>query len=100
MEWISHISKSELCLHGFPDTAWSFAPVLKSLADAGYRAVAPPLRGYPPSGLAQSGDYRVIILGRRCLRRGARQSDQVARRSRQRRRTSADEGIREHGQPG
>ena len=26
-----------LCLHGFPDTAWSFAPLLKRLADAGYR---------------------------------------------------------------
>ena len=56
-----------LCLHGFPDTAWCFVPLLKSLADAGYRAVAPFMRGYPPSGLAPDGDYRVITLGRDAL---------------------------------
>jgi len=56
-----------LCLHGFPDTAWSFAPLLKRLADAGYRAVAPFMRGYPPSGLAPDGDYRVITLGHDAL---------------------------------
>jgi len=26
---------------GFPDTAWSFVPGLKNLADAGHRAAAP-----------------------------------------------------------
>ena len=34
-----------LCLHGFPDTAWSFVPLLEHLAAAGYRAVAPFTRG-------------------------------------------------------
>ncbi|MEJ0047941.1 MAG: alpha/beta hydrolase [Rhodospirillales bacterium] len=38
-----------LCLHGFPDSAWSFAPLLAALADAGYRAVAPFMRGYAPT---------------------------------------------------
>jgi pimeloyl-ACP methyl ester carboxylesterase len=52
-----------LCLHGFPDTAWSFVPLMKRAAAAGYRAVAPFMRGYPPSGLAPDGDYRVITLG-------------------------------------
>ena len=56
-----------LCLHGFPDTAWSFVPLLEHLAAAGYRAVAPFMRGYPPSGLAPDGDYRVITLGRDAL---------------------------------
>ncbi len=28
-----------LCLHGFPDTAWSFRHLLPALADAGFRAV-------------------------------------------------------------
>jgi pimeloyl-ACP methyl ester carboxylesterase len=56
-----------LCLHGFPDTAWSFVPVLKHLAAAGYRAVAPFMRGYQPSGLAPDGDYRIITLGRDAL---------------------------------
>ena len=56
-----------LCLHGFPDTAWSFVPLLKRLADAGYRGVAPFMRGYLPSGLAPDGDYRIISLGRDAL---------------------------------
>jgi pimeloyl-ACP methyl ester carboxylesterase len=41
-----------LCLHGFPDHAESFAPLLARLAAAGYRAVAPWMRGYAPSTLA------------------------------------------------
>jgi pimeloyl-ACP methyl ester carboxylesterase len=52
-----------LCLHGFPDTPWSFGPLLKELAADGYRGVAPFMRGYPPSGLAPDGDYRVMTLG-------------------------------------
>jgi pimeloyl-ACP methyl ester carboxylesterase len=56
-----------LCLHGFPDTAWSFVPLLEHLGAAGYRAVAPFMRGYLPSGLAPDGDYRVITLGRDAL---------------------------------
>src|SRR6185503_1839257 len=38
-----------LCLHGFPDHPPTFAPLLEALAGAGYRAVAPWLRGYAPS---------------------------------------------------
>jgi pimeloyl-ACP methyl ester carboxylesterase len=38
-----------LCLHGFPDHHASFRYQLGPLADAGYRAVAPLLRGYEPS---------------------------------------------------
>lgn len=53
-----------LCLHGFPDTAWSFVPVLQRLAAAGYRAVAPFLRGYAPSSLAADGDYRITTVAR------------------------------------
>ena len=41
-----------VCLHGFPDHPESFAPVLERLAAAGYRAVAPWMRGYAPSVLA------------------------------------------------
>ncbi len=40
-----------LCLHGFPDHAPSFVPVMDQLAAAGYRAVAPWMRGYFPSVL-------------------------------------------------
>ncbi|MEM7155393.1 MAG: alpha/beta hydrolase [Myxococcota bacterium] len=38
-----------LCAHGFPDHPPSFGPLLCRLADAGYRAVAPWMRGYRPS---------------------------------------------------
>lgn len=41
-----------LCLHGFPDSVWSWVPTLDALAAAGFRAVAPALRGYAPSGPA------------------------------------------------
>ncbi|MES0875152.1 alpha/beta fold hydrolase [Sinimarinibacterium thermocellulolyticum] len=51
-----------LCVHGFPDTAYSFRPVMRRLAQAGYRAVAPFLRGYAPSGLAADGDYRLTTI--------------------------------------
>ena len=44
-----------LLLHGFPEFWWSWRHQLTALADAGYRAVAPDLRGYgasdkPPRG--------------------------------------------------
>ena len=38
-----------LCLHGFPDHYESFRHQLPMLADNGYRAVAPMMRGYEPS---------------------------------------------------
>ena len=34
-----------LCLHGFPDHARSYREQLGPLAEAGYRAIAPTLRG-------------------------------------------------------
>ena len=53
-----------ICLHGFPDTAWSFRPLLAELAAAGFRAVAPFLRGYGPTDLAPDDDYSLLALGR------------------------------------
>jgi len=38
-----------LLLHGFPDNAWTWESQLDALASAGYHAVAPFLRGYPPT---------------------------------------------------
>lgn len=52
-----------LCLHGFPDCAWSFAPMMGALAAAGYRAVAPFMRGYAPSAVPADGRYQTQILG-------------------------------------
>jgi len=38
-----------ICLHGFPDHPHSFTPILEKLADNGYWAIAPWMRGYGPS---------------------------------------------------
>jgi pimeloyl-ACP methyl ester carboxylesterase len=56
-----------LCLHGFPDTAWNMRPTLSVLAAAGYRAVAPFMRGYAPTSLAVDDDYRATTLARDAL---------------------------------
>jgi pimeloyl-ACP methyl ester carboxylesterase len=51
-----------LCLHGFPDNARSFRFQLPALADAGFRAVAPTLRGYEPSSQPADGDYHIVRM--------------------------------------
>lgn len=52
-----------LCLHGFPDSAWTWRHLLPLLAGAGYRAVAPWLRGYAPTTVPADGDYGAGALG-------------------------------------
>jgi len=52
-----------LCLHGYPDTAWTWRHLLPELAAAGYRAVAPFNRGYAPTDLAPDGRYQSGVLG-------------------------------------
>ena len=52
-----------LLLHGFPDTAKTWDRTLPLLAQAGYRAVAPNLRGYPPTSFSVEGDYQPLRLG-------------------------------------
>src|SRR3954452_888456 len=47
-----------ICLHGFPDSAWTWRHLLPELAAAGFRAVAPWLRGYAPTGLDDHGRYQ------------------------------------------
>jgi len=44
-------------LHGFPDNAYSWEYQLPALGAAGYRAVAPWLRGYPPTEIPPDGYY-------------------------------------------
>ena len=41
-----------LLLHGFPEIAFSWRRILPALAEAGYYAVAPDLRGYGRTGPA------------------------------------------------
>lgn len=51
-----------LCLHGFPDTAYGWRKVAPQLVDAGWRVVAPFMRGYAPSSLPSDGSYHVGAL--------------------------------------
>lgn len=50
--------------HGFPDDASTFAAQVPMLMSAGFRVVTPTLRGYAPSGRAQSDRYDAAALGR------------------------------------
>ena len=63
-----------ICLHGFPDNAYTYRYLLPTLADAGFRAVAPFMRGYFPSGNPPSpvalGSTVVLIAGRPAARIG------------------------------
>ena len=51
-----------LCLHGFPDHAHSFRHQLPALALAGFRAVAPFMRGYAPTEIPADGRYQSAVL--------------------------------------
>lgn len=51
-----------LCLHGFPDTAWTYRYLLPELAQAGFRAVAPFMRGYAPTGVPEDGAFQTGAL--------------------------------------
>jgi pimeloyl-ACP methyl ester carboxylesterase len=52
-----------LCLHGFPDSAWGWRHLLPALAEAGFRAVAPFMRGYAPTAVPADGRYQTGVLG-------------------------------------
>ena len=51
-----------LCLHGFPDSAHSWRHLLPALADAGFRAVAPFMRGYAPTSVPADGLFQTGAL--------------------------------------
>jgi pimeloyl-ACP methyl ester carboxylesterase len=51
-----------LCLHGFPDSAHTWRHLLPELARAGFRAVAPFMRGYAPTAVPADGCYQVGAL--------------------------------------
>jgi pimeloyl-ACP methyl ester carboxylesterase len=51
-----------LCLHGFPDSAWTYRHLLPALAEAGFHAVAPFMRGYAPTEVPADGRYQSAAL--------------------------------------
>jgi pimeloyl-ACP methyl ester carboxylesterase len=62
LSWGPEGAPIALCLHGFPDTAHGWRKVAPLLVDAGYRVVAPFMRGYAPSSVASDGSYHVGAL--------------------------------------
>ncbi len=56
-----------LLLHGFPDTAHTWDPTISAVAAAGYRAVAPCMRGYHPTSIPADGKYDTDTLGQDAL---------------------------------
>src|SRR5690242_4333046 len=51
-----------LCLHGFPDCAHTWRHLLPALADAGFHAIAPFMRGYAPTSIPADGEYGIGAL--------------------------------------
>src|SRR5688500_11701558 len=51
-----------LCLHGFPDSAHTWRHLLPALAEAGFHAVAPFLRGYAPTAVPHDACYSMGAL--------------------------------------
>jgi pimeloyl-ACP methyl ester carboxylesterase len=62
LSWGPDDAPIALCLHGFPDTAHGWRKVAPLLVDAGWRVVAPFMRGYAPSSLSADGSYHVGAL--------------------------------------
>jgi pimeloyl-ACP methyl ester carboxylesterase len=56
-----------LCLHGFPDNAHTYRYLLPALARAGFRGVAPFMRGYAPTEAAKDGRYQSAHLSKDVL---------------------------------
>lgn len=50
-------------LHGFPDTPHSWTNIATAVANRGYRAIVPYLRGYHPATFVDGRDYSAAHLG-------------------------------------
>ena len=51
-----------LCLHAFPDSAHTWRHLLPALAEAGFHAVAPFMRGYAPTAVPDDACYSIGAL--------------------------------------
>ncbi len=52
-----------ICLHGFPDSAYTWNTLGPRLADLGYQVVAPFMRGYHPTEIPDTKSYGALDLG-------------------------------------
>jgi len=62
LTWGPSYGPIALCLHGFPDTAFGWRKLVPHLVDAGWRVVAPFMRGYAPSSIPEDDSYHVGAL--------------------------------------
>jgi pimeloyl-ACP methyl ester carboxylesterase len=62
LAWGPPDGRLAVCLHGYPDTAWTWRHLGPALASDGYRVVAPFSRGYAPTALPDDGDYHMGAL--------------------------------------
>jgi pimeloyl-ACP methyl ester carboxylesterase len=62
LSWGPEEGPIALCLHGFPDTAYGFRKLAPHLVAAGYRVIAPFMRGYVPSSLPSDRAYHLGAL--------------------------------------
>ncbi|OBH72416.1 alpha/beta hydrolase [Mycobacterium intracellulare] len=62
LAWGPQDGRLMLCLHGYPDTAWTWRHLGPYFAERAFRVVAPFMRGYAPTELARDGDYGVGAL--------------------------------------
>lgn len=60
--WGDNGPPTVICLHGYPDTAWTWRRVAPLLAHRGYRVVAHFARGYAPSAVPPDRDVTVGAL--------------------------------------
>jgi pimeloyl-ACP methyl ester carboxylesterase len=59
LSWGPEGAPIALCLHGFPDSAYGWRKVAPLFVDAGWRVVAPFMRGYAPSSIPSDGEYHM-----------------------------------------
>src|SRR3954468_22339554 len=64
LEWGTPDAPLALMLHGYPDTAHTWRHLGPYLAQRGWRAVAPFMRGYAPTDLAPDGAYQMGAIAR------------------------------------
>ncbi|OMC41387.1 alpha/beta hydrolase [Mycobacterium sp. GA-1841] len=62
LTWGPDDGRLMLCLHGYPDTAWTWRHLGPFFAQRGFRVVAPFMRGYAPTEMARDGDYGLGAL--------------------------------------
>ena len=62
LEWGAAGDPLAVLLHGFPDSAHTWRHLGPALADAGFHAVAPFMRGYAPTAVPADGRYQTGML--------------------------------------